>query len=321
MGMTRADIILMCRDTLGEDMSSPEGGNPGAWNRLVTTAADEVARASWCLYTLAAAPITANQAEYCAPSIFELQAASIYYPDGKRHTLSMETFAAMDDQGSGWRDNPPGEPAVLIASGLNQFVLYPTPSYDSNVHFYADLAIGVDTSKVSSVLRPFLLADVGLQLWISGGTGFTTGVYWVTAVDAGVATLSNVPEGPPVSVGATLSTGGLASLTSGGMILEGWGTTVTTPGYPGDWSAQTALCPLPERAHMAVVYKACLLRILRNPTNDNMLRQPGIMAEYRSELGRLQVEVKRWTHATREPAYTGGGYGGSALAGPLDDWS
>ena len=47
--MTRGDIILLCRDTLGEDISTEAGGNPGAWNRLVTTAADELARASWCL--------------------------------------------------------------------------------------------------------------------------------------------------------------------------------------------------------------------------------------------------------------------------------
>lgn len=318
MGMTRADIILMARDTLGEDMSTPEGGNPGAWNRLVTTAADEVARASWCLYTTAVASLTANQSQYCAPEIFELQAASIYYADGSRHTLSMATFAGMDASYSNWRDGIPGNPNTLVASGLNQFVLAPAPSYSSTIFGYTDIVLSAGGNQLSSAARLFQSSDVGLQLWLSGGTGFSTGVYWIIGVTGGVAIVSNAPGGPQVIAGAGSSTGGMATLSSGGIILEGWGTTVTTPGMPGDWSAANAPCPLPSRAHMAVMYKACLLRILRNPTKDNMMRQPGIMAEYRSELGRLQAEVKRWTQATREPAYTGGN-GGGYTNGPLDE--
>lgn len=67
---------------------------------------------------------------------------------------------------------------------------------------YTDLVIdGTTNTKVSSVVRPFVAGDVGKQLTISSGTGFTVGFYKVASVAAGVATLSS-------AVGTLSSTGG-----------------------------------------------------------------------------------------------------------------
>ena len=71
---------------------------------------------------------------------------------------------------------------------------------------YTDLIIDVvDDTQVTSVLTPFTSAHVGNIINITGGAGFTTGRYEVTAVAAAIATLDRV-------VGTNGSTGGTGNL-------------------------------------------------------------------------------------------------------------
>lgn len=83
---------------------------------------------------------------------------------------------------------------------------YPTPA----VTTYTDLVIDATTNtKVTSAAFPFTSASPGRCLRISGGTGFTTGLYYVVSQAAGVATLDR-------AVGTTSSTGGTGK--SGGAL-------------------------------------------------------------------------------------------------------
>lgn len=70
---------------------------------------------------------------------------------------------------------------------------------------YTDLVIGVTTTNVTSVLRPFGAADVGNTIHIASGTGFTTGWYNIRSVAGITATLDR-------SAGTTASTGGTGTL-------------------------------------------------------------------------------------------------------------
>ena len=70
---------------------------------------------------------------------------------------------------------------------------------------YSDLVIGTTTTQLTSAANPFTSAHVGNIVYVSGGTGFTTGRYEVTAVSAGVATMDR-------SVGTASSTGGIGKL-------------------------------------------------------------------------------------------------------------
>ncbi|MCG3177374.1 MAG: hypothetical protein MOGMAGMI_02348 [Candidatus Omnitrophica bacterium] len=71
---------------------------------------------------------------------------------------------------------------------------------------FTDLVIdAVDDTKVTSALNAFDANDVGNIINVTGGTGFTTGRYEVTAVALGVATLDR-------AVGTTSSTGGTGNL-------------------------------------------------------------------------------------------------------------
>jgi hypothetical protein len=67
---------------------------------------------------------------------------------------------------------------------------------------FSDLVIdGSTNTKVTSAANPFVAADVGKLLVVTGGTGFTAGVYYIASVAVGVATLSG-------AVGTVASTGG-----------------------------------------------------------------------------------------------------------------
>jgi hypothetical protein len=100
-----------------------------------------------------------------------------------------------------------------------------------------------------------------------------------------------------------------------GLVFEGY----AVPG--ATWDALTANCPLPDRAHMCVMYKACLLRIIQNPTQENLARRPMIAEEFATEKGKLEAEVRRFTAATMVPSYIDN-YAGLRYAGtdgnPLD---
>ena len=77
---------------------------------------------------------------------------------------------------------------------------------DASHQDYTDLVIGaVVTTNLTSVIAPFAADDVGNCIRITGGTGFTTGLYYVVSVAATIATVDK-------SVGTAGSTGGAGSL-------------------------------------------------------------------------------------------------------------
>jgi hypothetical protein len=79
------------------------------------------------------------------------------------------------------------------------------------VFYYVDLAIdAMDTTKVTSVSRPFTSADVGASLNFTGGSGFTVSgsPHTVASVSGGAAVLS-------ASAGTAGSTGGMANFAAG----------------------------------------------------------------------------------------------------------
>ncbi len=73
---------------------------------------------------------------------------------------------------------------------------------------FTDLVIGPGANQVTSVGSPFGLGDLAMFLKITGGVGFTVGVYHIIAVDpvTGVATLNNAVGvvGSVAGIGAEL---------------------------------------------------------------------------------------------------------------------
>lgn len=97
-----------------------------------------------------------------------------------------------------------------IAGSTGTDLTYPTPT----VIAFTDLVIdAVSTTKLTSAANPFSATSVGNCLRITGGTGFTAGLYSVTSVAGAVATM-NSAVGVLLSTGGTGNMGGaLASLT------------------------------------------------------------------------------------------------------------
>ena len=310
--MTRQDILVQARDMLGEVQGDPQAGSPFAWNKLISQAADEVARRTDCNYATVTTPIVAGTAQYCLPQVYKVKAVSLWIADGSRHTLASSTVAAMDDWSATWRDETSQtQPTTWIPTGLNAFALYPVPNYSSTLFSYTDLAIqNGNNTQVTSSARPFSTADVNLTVQVTSSTsGWVPGFYKIISVNGSIATLATSP-------GTAGSTSGAGSLTSGGLAIEGYATFGTGTDAQA-WDSPTADCPLPHRAHYAVVLKAVLLRIMQNPTDLNLRRQQLIQQEYQSELGSLEAEVRRFADATRQPSYTGGSLPGTQ-ANPLN---
>ena len=128
--MQRQDIVTEARDQLGEVRGTPDFGNPFAWNKLVTKAANDLCRSFDLFYTSAAADVANGQAQYCSPRIHKVKCVSVFTADGKRHTINSAVIPAMDDWSSSWRDETAAaQPTTWIPQGLNAFVLYPVPNY------------------------------------------------------------------------------------------------------------------------------------------------------------------------------------------------
>ncbi|MCG3177003.1 MAG: hypothetical protein MOGMAGMI_01967 [Candidatus Omnitrophica bacterium] len=98
-------------------------------------------------------------------------------------------------------DNANGGGFKAGASGVDLSI------QDAAEQAYTDLVIdAVDNTKITSAAeRAFIADDVGNIINITGGTGFTTGRFEITAVAAGVATVDR-------AIGTTGSTGGTGNL-------------------------------------------------------------------------------------------------------------
>jgi len=103
---------------------------------------------------------------------------------------------------------------------------------------FTDLVIdGSLNTKVTSASYTFVAGDVGKLLIVTGGTGFTVGVYYVASVAAGAATLS-------AAVGTVSSTGGTGHFASDcrGLLILGTGNlALTTLGRPATYQTMTSV--------------------------------------------------------------------------------
>ncbi len=289
MPMTRAQIKGSAVDLLGEDAGQGTAGDRMMlMDTWLNTSADEIARATDCYYGSVSLDVTAGVPLYSAPQVYKVKAATYVLADRSVRELSMTTPAALDARSGAWRTAPNAPPSFCAVEGANLLRLYPAPDSSSLINAYTDLAVSSDgLFTLSSATRPFLPTDAGLTLRVppSAPAGFVPGSYTILSVNAGVATL-NAP------CGAGGGTGGAAALSAGGLTVEGFL-------VPADsWPLATSLCPLPDRAHMAVVWRVAKYRTIQFPTKDNVARIPLIDAEYRRQLTLLEAEAHRMSDAT-----------------------
>ncbi|MGO8670985.1 MAG: hypothetical protein ACLQVD_06450 [Capsulimonadaceae bacterium] len=307
MALTRQQIKTMASHQLGEFLGTRGADSPFLYDTLVNMATDDVARSTDCYAGSVGTDVVAGQSTYSLPQLYKIRGAFWTDGSGDKIELVETTTPELDDRFSnlatsaGWRNAPPGDPIYFVTRGMNILLLYPTPDTSSFVFGYTDLMIQPNVYQVASAgQRPFAASDTGYTLRIACGNGFNTGIYMVLAVDSnGVATLDS-PAGMP---GAT---GGIATLSTGGLLVEGF----LAPGE--SWPAASSVCPLPERAHIAVVWRTAMLRAIQFPTPENQARLPMLDTEFKRQKAMLAAEVSRLTPATSHADFHrfpfGGGY-------------
>src|SRR5438876_9228197 len=102
---------------------------------------------------------------------------------------------------SGGNDANSGLFDPAIAGATTDYTQQTAPQFT-----YSDLVIGnPTTTSLTSVARPFSTCDIGNSIRISGGTGFTTGLYEIVSVAGNVATMDR-------AVGTAGSTSGAGRL-------------------------------------------------------------------------------------------------------------
>jgi hypothetical protein len=288
--MTRQQIKTFCQDLLGEQMGMPGAENPFAWDLWISTAADDVARATDCFAVTAGTDLVARQALYPAPTPSIYRQDGAYWTDETQevHELIAITTTELDIRRPLWRNDEPGDPQFVVILGTQQILIYPTPDFSSLVWAYTDLVVQANAYQVSSAARPFEATDAGYTLRMSAApdSGVTAGIYTVIGAAGGVATLDR-------PVGTAGTTGGTGALSLGGLFFSGLGLPGSTWPNPGD------ACPLPDYEHMSVAYRAALLRILQRPTQENAARRSMLEQEWARARGKVERTVVEATEATR----------------------
>ncbi len=210
--MTRGEMRKRVQMMLGEWGGTAGGRNPLQLDTWVSTACDDLSRATDAYYLRDVGDLVAGQVEYCAPDIYKVMA--VYAQDGAGYvrTLSAMTPQQMDRISRVWRNNAAsGAPAFYIPEGANRFRIYPVPDYE------APCGLTVEGYRVPS----------------------------------------------------------------------------------SDWPGEGDECPLPEIAHMGIVFGACRLRIAELPTPENLARLPLIERMYQESRAKLEREIATHTDATR----------------------
>jgi hypothetical protein len=170
-----------------------------------------------------------------------------------------------------------------VASGVSD---YPQLS----VYAIRRVTVG-DGSGNTILLNPMTMDD--LNIW-GAVQGFTTasGGYTAGIPSNYVRLASNLIRILPVPnyTGTNLSIEGLA--------------------FPSEsWPADVAECPLPVEAHMAVVYRAAVLRSMQFPDPDNKARVDAMAAVYETEIGAAK-EMMSATSAVQAQMDTSAPYSG-----------
>ncbi len=171
-------------------------------------------------------------------------------------------------------------PATLTTSGGVSTLL---PA--SGISLPSGLAAGqVSVQPGNLVGGVFTPVGTSVSVTLSAGA-FAAGRYQILGVDTlGNATLSRSP-------GPSGASGGAATLTTGGLSVEGY----AVP--DNSWSAPSDPCPLPLSAHVAVAARAAWMRCLSFPSAENAARMPGLDQIYKYAKGQLEGAVARQTDA------------------------
>jgi hypothetical protein len=157
----------------------------------------------------------------------------------------------------------------------------------------------------TSAVHGLTTGDQVLNAGVLGNTA-ANGLFAVTVLTTTTFSLNGSTGTGAYTLFGTSAPLGTATLSTGGLYIEG----LLTPG--DTWDNQTDTCPLPTRAHLAVVWRTAIMRCVQFPIEENLARIPFLKEEYRLAKGYLEAEVSRLTqstqHADRSRFPFGGGY-------------
>lgn len=131
--MTRGDIKKFCKATVKADPSTEEGDNPFTWDLLINQAADDLCRATDCLWYDYSIAVTTNKSVYNCMPLYKLRKVQLLFPNnGSNFTRNLQiqqidwipySFSESDT-------NPQtGIPGVCALLGTHQLRVYPVPNY------------------------------------------------------------------------------------------------------------------------------------------------------------------------------------------------
>lgn len=110
---------------------------------------------------------------------------------------------------------------------------------------YSDLVIGATTTQITSAAHAFGSTHVGNCINITGGTGFTAGLYEIVSVSGVTATLDR-SAGTTASIGGTANLGGSLLTITQALVNEQVGNTIWIKS--GTYTLTTTLSPDATRA-------------------------------------------------------------------------
>lgn len=201
---------------------------------------------------------------------------------GSQWTAGIYTIISVDGSGNATLDQPVG--AILTVTGATNAA-----------------PIVIATSAVHGLTTGDQVFNASV-----GGNTAANGKFTVTVLTTTTFSLNGSTGNGAYTSGGTCSPLGTATLSTGGLYIEG----LLTPG--NTWDSQTATCPLPPRAHLAVVWRTGIMRCVQFPIEENIARLPFLKEEYRKALGYLEAEAIRLTqatsHADQHRFPFGGGY-------------
>ena len=140
--MMRAEMVTRAKAILGETEGTEGDGSPFEWNSLLSQAADDLCRGTYCFYTSFSETLVAGQADYCVPPLFKLAAAFLRNPTtGDVRQLIEGTKRDADRLWNcGWligggggissglrQATPNAQPAAYLWGALSDLTLFPAP--------------------------------------------------------------------------------------------------------------------------------------------------------------------------------------------------
>ncbi|MES2462073.1 MAG: hypothetical protein V4671_15925 [Armatimonadota bacterium] len=147
--MTRGEMIGLSDQLLLAAFGSPFASDPFTPGTLLDVAADEVCKKTGCFYDVQPTNLVADQALYCAPTIYQIKDIYITDADGNTHELIARTPAEMTRQwDASWRDvSAIRIPDYLVYEGTTRVRLAPRPLISEGSVVFEGFA--TTTSKVT----------------------------------------------------------------------------------------------------------------------------------------------------------------------------